>query len=100
MAIETRRRATPKLIAAVALAFAMAFSAAPLGAQADDVDLTPGPTIVKDPASPTGYTGHFVYYNPTATSVRFAADILLRDWDNPASPTIYQPSQYLSLIHI
>src|SRR5690349_20100485 len=94
MEIETRRRATPKLIAAVALAFAMAFSAAPLGAQADDVDLTPGPTIVKDPASPTGYTGHFVYYNPTATSVRFAADILLRDWDNPASPTIYQPSQY------
>ena len=54
-------------------------------AQADEVDLTPGPTIIADPDSPTGYTGHFVYYNPTATSVRFVADILLRDWDNPTS---------------
>ena len=37
----------------------------------DGVDLTPGPHVVADPNSPTGYTGHFVYYNPTATSVRF-----------------------------
>ncbi len=58
------------------------------------MDLTPGPTVIADPNSPTGYTGHFVYYNPTATSVRFVADIVLRDWDNPTSPTVYQPQDY------
>jgi len=84
----------PKLIAALVLALAMVLSVSPLTAQADEVDLTPGPTIIADPDSPTGYTGHFVYYNPTATSVRFVADILLRDWDNPTSPTVYQPQQY------
>ena len=84
----------PKLIAALVLALAMVLSMSPLTAQADEVDLTPGPTIIADPDSPTGYTGHFVYYNPTATSVRFVADILLRDWDNPTSPTVYQPQQY------
>ena len=94
MEIETRRRAMPKLIAALVLALAMVLSVSPLTAQADEVDLTPGPTIIADPDSPTGYTGHFVYYNPTATSVRFVADILLRDWDNPTSPTVYQPQQY------
>ena len=83
-----------KLIDAVVLALAMVLSVSPLTAQADEVDLTPGPTIIADPDSPTGYTGHFVYYNPTATSVRFVADILLRDWDNPTSPTVYQPQQY------
>ncbi|WP_314505471.1 putative Ig domain-containing protein [uncultured Microbacterium sp.] len=76
------------------LALAMVVGTSAVAAQADEVDLTPGPTVVADPNSPTGYTGHFVYYNPTATSVRFVADILLRDWDNPTSTTIYQPSQY------
>jgi len=84
----------PKLIAAVVLALAMVLSVAPLTAQADEVDLTPGPTVVADPDSPTGYTGHFVYYNPTATSVRFVADILLRNWEDPTDTTVYQPSQY------
>ena len=65
-----------------------------MAAQADEVDLTPGPTVVADPNSPTGYTGHFVYYNPTATSVRFVADILLRNWADPTDTTVYQPSQY------
>lgn len=80
--------------AAVGLALAMVLSTAPVAAQADEVDLTPGPTVVADPDSPTGYTGHFVFHDPTATSVRFVADILLRDWENPADPTVYQPSQY------
>jgi hypothetical protein len=93
MEIETRRRRTPKLIGALLLASAMALTVAPM-AHADEVDLTPGPTVVKDADSPTGYTGHFVYYNPDATSVRFVADILLRDWENPTDPTVYQPSQY------
>ena len=66
----------------------------PVAARADDVNLTPGPTIIKDPSSPTGYTGHFVVYNPTATSVRFVADILLRNWQDQTDTTIYQPQQY------
>ncbi len=94
MEIETRGRAIPKLIAALVLALAMVAGVPPVAAQADEVDLTPGPTVVADPDSPTGYTGHFVYYNPTATSVRFVADILLRDWENPTDRTVYQPSQY------
>ena len=76
---------------------AMVASMSSLSASADDeveIDLTPGPTIIADPNSPTGYTGHFVYCNATATSVRFVADILLRDWDNPTVTTVYQPSQY------
>ncbi|MHC3000107.1 alpha/beta hydrolase [Microbacterium sp. HJ5] len=72
----------------------MALGTAPVAAQAADVDLTPGPTVYADPNSPTGYTGHFVYYNPNATSVRFVADILLRNWADQTDPTIYQPSQY------
>jgi hypothetical protein len=87
-----------KPAAVLALAAAMVLSVGTAGAQADDppaIDLTPGPHIIADPNSPTGYTGHFVYYDPTATSIRFAADILLRSWVNPADPTIYQPSQYV-----
>ena len=81
-------------IAALVLALAMVLSVSTVAARADDVNLTPGPTVIKDPNSPTGYTGHFVYYNPTATSVRFVADILLRNWEDPTDATVYQPSQY------
>nr|WP_274637028.1 alpha/beta hydrolase-fold protein [Microbacterium bovistercoris] len=81
-------------LAALGVAVAMVLTTAPLAAQADDVNLTPGPTVVADPNSPTGYTGHFVYYNPTATSVRFAADILLRNWQDQTDTTVYQPGQY------
>jgi hypothetical protein len=59
-----------------------------------EAGLTPGPTIVADPDSPTGYTGHFVYHDPDATSVRFAADILLRNWEDPTDTTVYQPQEY------
>ena len=90
----TRLPRLVKPFATVGLALAMVLSTVPLAAQADDVNLTPGPTVVADPNSPTGYTGHFVYYNPTATSVRFAADILLRNWQDPTDTTVYQPSQY------
>ena len=84
-----------RLIVALVLASAMTLSMSPtVTARADDVNLTPGPTVIKDPSSPTGYTGHFVYYDPNATSVRFVADILLRDWEDPADPTVYQPSEY------
>lgn len=83
-----------KLAAALVLALAMVLSMSLVSARADDVNLTPGPTVVADPNSPTGYTGHFVYYNPTATSVRFVADIMLRNWEDPTDTTVYQPSQY------
>lgn len=83
---------------ALSLAMALGLSAAPAQADdvelAEDVDLTLGPTVIKDPNSPTGYTVHFVYHNPTASSVRFVADILLRDWQNTANTTVYQPSEY------
>lgn len=83
-----------KPFVALGLAVAMVLSVAPVAAQAEEVNPTPGPTVIADPDSPTGYTGHFVYYNPTATSVRFVADILLRNWEDPTDPTVYQPSQY------
>jgi hypothetical protein len=83
-----------KIIPALTLTLAMALGvpAAPALADdvdlAEDVDLTLGPTVIQDPDSPTGYTVHFVYRNTTATSVRFVADILLRDWENTANTTV------------
>jgi hypothetical protein len=89
-----RRRPLLKLFAAPALALAMVLSMSPAVAQAAEVDLTPGPTIVADPSSPTGYTGHFVYCDPNATSVVFVADIMLRNWADQTDPTVYTPFQY------
>ncbi len=83
-----------RVIAAALLAPALTLSLSPAMAQAEEGDLTPGPTIIKDASSPTGYTGRFVYFNPDATSVRFVADILLRNWADRSDPTVYQPSQY------
>ncbi len=83
-----------RVIAGALLVPALALGVSPALAQAEEGDLTPGPTIIKDASSPTGYTGRFVYYNPDATSVRFVADILLRDWEDPTNPTVYQPTQY------
>ena len=60
----------------------------------EEVDLTPGPHVFADPNSPTGYTGRFVYYNPEATSVRFVADILLRNWEDLSDTRVYQPQEY------
>ena len=60
----------------------------------DDVNLTPGPTVIKDANSPTGYTVRFVYENETATSVLFVGDIMLRNWADQSDTTVYQPSEY------
>lgn len=81
-------------VAATVIALAMVMGGSAVSAGADEGDPTPGPTIFADPNSPTGYTGRFVFYEPNATSVRFVADILLRSWENPTDPTVYQPSQY------
>jgi len=53
-----------------------------------------GPTVIKDPDSPTGYTVRFVYRNEKAQSVTFAADILLRNWLNPSDTRVYSPFEY------
>ncbi|WJL96547.1 alpha/beta hydrolase-fold protein [Microbacterium sp. ET2] len=81
-------------LAALGIAAALVLGTVPLTAQADEVDLTPGPTVYADPNSPTGYTGRFVYYNPDASSVRFVADIQLRNWADTSDPTVYQPEEY------
>lgn len=80
--------------AALGLTAALVLSTVPMAAQAADGELTPGPTVYADPESPTGYTGRFVYYDPDATSVRFVADILLRNWADRTDITVYQPHQY------
>ena len=91
---DGKRAVSARMIAALVLAAAMVLSMSSVSARADDVNLTPGPTVVKDPSSPTGYTGHFVFHHPTATSVRFVADIRLRNWADQTDTTIYQPQQY------
>ncbi|GIG30407.1 FIMAH domain-containing protein [Cellulomonas marina] len=88
-------RRTARLVLVTGVGAALALGAVPATAMADDhVDLTPGPTVVADPGSPTGYTGHFVLHEPDAESVRFVADINLRSWEDPADPTVYSPFDY------
>jgi hypothetical protein len=89
-----RRSRVGRPVAALALASAMVLGSSAVAANAIDVPYPPGPTVVADPNSPTGYTGHFVYCNPAATSVRFVADIMLRNWADRTDPTVYTPSQY------
>ncbi len=89
-----RRSGVGRPIAALSLASAMVLGSSAVAANAIDVDFPPGPTVVADPNSPTGYTGHFVYCNPDATSVRFVADIMLRNWADRTDPTVYTPSEY------
>ena len=92
---RARRRSRVGLpIAALTLASAMVLGSSAVAANAIDVDFPPGPTVVADPNSPTGYTGHFVYCNPDATSVRFVADIMLRNWADPADTKVYTPFEY------
>lgn len=61
VAAATRVPRLVKPFATVGLALALVLGTVPMAAQADDENLTPGPTVVADPNSPTGYTGHFVY---------------------------------------
>ncbi len=59
-----RRSRVGRPIAALTLASAMVLGSSAVAANAIDVPYPPGPTVVADPNSPTGYTGHFVYCNP------------------------------------
>ncbi|MDG0812801.1 early set domain-containing protein [Cohnella rhizosphaerae] len=56
--------------------------------------LVEGPTVIKDSASPTGYTVRFVYKNESATRVTFAGDMLLRNWADPSDTKVYTPFEY------
>jgi len=89
-----RRSRVGRPIAALTLASAMVLGSSAVAANAIDVPYPPGPTVVADPNSPTGYTGHFVYCNPNATSVRFVADIMLRNWADRTDTKVYSPYEY------
>jgi len=65
-----------------------------VAAHADDGNPTPGATVTADPSSPTGYTAHFVYYDATATSIRFEGDMLLKNWADTTDKKVYQPQEY------
>jgi hypothetical protein len=91
---RSRRFRALATLAAGVLAAAMTLSMAPTAAFAEDAAPTPGPTVVADPNSPTGYTGRFVFYSPTATSVRFVADIMLRNWEDRTDTKVYSPFEY------
>jgi enterochelin esterase-like enzyme len=58
----------------------------------DSVPPVQGPTVTADPASPTGYTVTFVYYNPNATQVKLAGDLTLLDVST--GNTRYQPEAW------
>lgn len=84
----------PKLVGTLFVALATAMSMSSVAAQADDGDLVPGPSVIKDSNSPTGYTVQFVFHDPDASNVTFVADIMLRDWEDPSNTTVYAPDQY------
>ena len=54
----------------------------------------PGPVIVADPDSPTGYTGKFTYYDPTASQVYFCGDLNLSNFADRSDTRTYTPSEY------
>jgi uncharacterized repeat protein (TIGR02543 family) len=62
-------------------------------ASAADPAIVQGPTVTADPASPTGYTVTFVYYNPNATQVQLCGDLTLLDINTGAN-TRYQPEAW------
>lgn len=73
--------------------FTMTSVASAANSAQDSVPPVQGPTITADPASPTGYSVTFVYYNPNATGVRLAGDLTLLDINT--GPSIrYQPEEW------
>jgi len=57
-------------------------------------ELKEGPTLVKDPDSPTGYTARFVYKNDTDQQVYFNGDIGLRNDADRTDTKDYTPFEY------
>ncbi len=72
--------------------FTMTSVASAANSAQDSVPPVQGPTVTADPASPTGYTVTFVYYNPNATQVKLAGDLTLLDVTT--GNTRYQPEAW------
>ena len=53
-----------------------------------------GPVVVADPNSPTGYTGRFTYYDPSATQVYFCGDLNLSNFSDRNDTKVYAPEEY------
>jgi enterochelin esterase-like enzyme len=87
--VGRRRSRVLMFLTSVSLA-AGTLVAAPAALAADP--LVPGPNVVADPTSPTGYTVTFVYHNPNATQVRLAGDLTLLGLDT--GNTRYQPEAW------
>ena len=83
------------------LALALILGMMPTAFAADSPydSLNPGPNVIKDANSPTGYTVKFLYENEAATTVIFKGDLGLRDWaadqtsnaGSIAAPQDYKP---------
>ena len=63
-------------------------------APVSDIAIIPGPMVVEDPDSPTGYTVRFLYKNEQADSVTFAANIGLKNDADPSDNKEYSPFEY------
>jgi enterochelin esterase-like enzyme len=63
-----------------------------MNAPSQDPKIVPGPTVIADPDSPTGYSVTFVYDNPNATRVQLAGDLSLLDIHT--GTTRYQPEAW------
>ncbi len=61
---------------------------------ADEIVLVPGPSLVADPESPTGYTGRFIYFDDEAEQVYFCGDLMLSNDADPTDTKVYTPFEY------
>ena len=61
---------------------------------AADPEPAAGPVVVADPESPTGYTGRFTYYDPSASQVYFCGDLNLSNFADQTDAKTYAPSEY------
>ena len=57
-------------------------------------EIKAGPRVVKDPDSPTGYTGQFVYFDDEAEQVYFCGDLMLSNHADPSDTKVYTPFEY------
>ncbi len=80
-----------RLIAAL-ICIVMLLGMLPAVSAADEP--VPGPVVVADPASPTGYTGRFTYYDPTASQVYFCGDLNLSNFEDRSDTRTYAPKEY------
>ena len=61
---------------------------------AADPEPVAGPVVVADPESPTGYTGQFTYYDPSAGQVYFCGDLNLSNFADRTDTKTYSPAEY------